>query len=120
LGVLDTHTDAARDPATLSGGEAFYVSLSLALGLADVVTQEAGGAELSTLFFDEGFGALDDATRDEVLEELDALRSGGRTVGLVSHLSDLRARFPSQIRIIANRNGSKCVCGVDHSCRMDW
>jgi exonuclease SbcC len=111
LGLLvsDLHTDQLRDPVTLSGGETFYVSLSLALGLADVVAHEAGGAELATLFVDEGFGSLDDATRDEVLDELDALRAGGRTVGLVSHLAELRSRFPTQIRINATRNGSQCL-----------
>ncbi len=91
LVVRDTHTDQGRDPATLSGGETFYVSLSLALGLADVVTAEAGGAELSTLFVDEGFGSLDDDTRDEVLDELDALRSGGRSVGLGGQPSERAA-----------------------------
>lgn len=111
LGLLvrDTHTDQGRDPATLSGGETFYVSLSLALGLADVVTAEAGGAELSTLFVDEGFGSLDDDTRDEVLDELDALRSGGRSVGLVSHLSELRARCPVQLHVVATPRGSRCL-----------
>ena len=109
LVVCDTHTDRGRDPATLSGGETFYVSLSLALGLADVVADEAGGAELSTLFVDEGFGALDDATRDEVLDELDALRAGGRSVGLVSHLSELRSRFPVQLRVVAGQRGSHCL-----------
>ena len=109
LVVRDTHTDQGRDPATLSGGETFYVSLSLALGLADVVTAEAGGAELSTLFVDEGFGSLDDDTRDEVLDELDALRSGGRSVGLVSHLSELRARCPAQLHVVATPRGSRCL-----------
>ncbi len=118
LGLLvsDTHTDRTRDPSTLSGGETFYVSLSLALGLADVVTNEAGGAELSTLFVDEGFGALDDDTRDEVLDELDALRSGGRSIGLVSHLGELRTRFPVQLHVIGSHGGSRCVLvGADEA-----
>ncbi len=108
LAVHDSHTDRTRDPATLSGGETFYVSLSLALGLADVVTSEVGGTELATLFVDEGFGGLDDETRDEVLDELDALRSGGRTIGLVSHLSELRARVPTQLHVVAGPHGSTC------------
>jgi exonuclease SbcC len=107
--VADTHTGVDRDPATLSGGEAFYVSLSLALGLADVVCHEAGGVELSTLFIDEGFGSLDDETRDEVLDELDELRAGGRVIGLVSHLSELRARFPVQLHVVPSRHGSTCL-----------
>lgn len=108
LVVHDAHTDRSRDPATLSGGETFYVSLSLALGLADVVTSEAGGAELATLFVDEGFGALDDETREEVLDALDALRTGGRTIGLVSHLPELRARIPTQLHVLAGPRGSTC------------
>ena len=108
LVMCDRHTDRTRDPATLSGGESFYVSLSLALGLADVVTQESGNTELSTLFVDEGFGGLDDDTRDEVLDEIDALRSGGRSIGLVSHLGELRARFPVQLHVTATGHGSSC------------
>ena len=108
--VLDTHTDHRRDPATLSGGETFYVSLALALGLADLVRDEAGGAELSTLFVDEGFGTLDSDTLDEVMNEIDSLRSGGRCVGLVSHLSDLRMRIPVQVQVVASQRGSTLSC----------
>ena len=87
----------SRDPATLSGGESFITSLALALGLADVVTAEAGGAELGTLFVDEGFGTLDEDTLDEVLDILDGLRDGGRAVGIVSHVAELRTRIPAQL-----------------------
>jgi exonuclease SbcC len=107
LRVLDTYTGARRDPATLSGGETFYVSLALALGLADLVNNEIGGAELSTLFVDEGFGTLDADTLDEVMDELDALRSGGRAVGLVSHLAELRIRVPAQLSVIRSPAGSR-------------
>lgn len=106
LRVLDTYTGQERDPATLSGGETFYVSLALALGLADLVRDEIGGTELSTLFVDEGFGSLDAETLDEVLDEVDTLRSGGRSVGLVSHLDELRRRIPTQIRIVTSHHGS--------------
>ncbi|MEP6665038.1 MAG: SMC family ATPase [Nocardioidaceae bacterium] len=106
LRVIDTYTDRGRDPATLSGGETFYVALALALGLGDLVNNEIGGAELSTLFVDEGFGSLDAETLDEVMDELDALRSGGRTVGLVSHLSELRTRIPSQLSVVRTSRGS--------------
>jgi exonuclease SbcC len=108
--VLDGHTGHRRDPATLSGGETFYVSLALALGLADLVRDEAGGAELSTLFVDEGFGTLDGETLDEVMDEIDSLRAGGRCVGLVSHLSELRMRIPVQVQVVANRRGSALSC----------
>lgn len=106
LRVLDAWTGVERDPATLSGGESFITSLALALGLADVVTQEAGGAEIGTLFVDEGFGTLDEDTLDDVLDILDGLREGGRAVGVVSHVAELRVRIPAQLRVLKNRGGS--------------
>lgn len=106
LRVLDSWTGADRDPATLSGGESFSASLALALGLADVVTSESGGALLETLFVDEGFGTLDEETLDEVMGVLDDLRDGGRVVGLVSHVADLRQRVPVQLQVHKGRGGS--------------
>ncbi|MFT4009620.1 MAG: SMC family ATPase [Nocardioidaceae bacterium] len=104
--VHDQWTGDDRDPATLSGGESFVVSLALALGLSDVITQEAGGVELSTLFIDEGFGMLDADTLDDVIDRLDALRAGGRTVGVVSHVAELSTRIPTQLKVIKGRDGS--------------
>jgi exonuclease SbcC len=106
LRVLDAWTGVERDPATLSGGESFTASLALALGLADVVTAEAGGTQLETLFVDEGFGSLDEDALDEVMGVLDGLRDGGRTVGLVSHVADLRQRIPVQLQVVKGRHGS--------------
>lgn len=106
LEVVDQWTGDVRDPATLSGGETFVVSLSLALGLADVVTQEAGGTEIETLFVDEGFGTLDADTLDDVMDRLDGLRAGGRTVGVVSHVSELRTRIPAQLHVRKSPRGS--------------
>ncbi|MFF4774351.1 AAA family ATPase [Microtetraspora fusca] len=106
LRVLDGWTGVDRDPATLSGGESFITSLALALGLADVVTAEAGGPEIGTLFVDEGFGTLDEDTLDDVLDILDGLREGGRAVGIVSHVAELRTRIPAQIRVRKGRGGS--------------
>jgi exonuclease SbcC len=106
LEVVDQWTGDVRDPATLSGGETFVVSLSLALGLADVVTQEAGGTEIDTLFVDEGFGTLDADTLDDVMDRLDGLRAGGRTVGVVSHVSEMRNRIPTQVHVEKRRTGS--------------
>lgn len=97
--VLDHHTGLARDPRTLSGGETFYVSLCLALGLADVVTAEAGGTDLGTLFVDEGFGTLDPETLDVVLAELGRLREGGRVVGVVSHVEALKQAIAERIEV---------------------
>ncbi|HEY5835219.1 AAA family ATPase [Streptomyces sp.] len=106
LMVVDAWTGTERDTSTLSGGETFFASLALALGLADVVTDEAGGIRLDTLFIDEGFGSLDDQTLDEVLDVLDGLRERDRAVGIVSHVADLRHRIPAQLRVVKGRDGS--------------
>ena len=105
--VRDDWTGDSRDPATLSGGETFVVSLALALGLADVITQEAGGADLDTLFVDEGFGSLDAETLEDVMDTLDTLRDGGRVVGVVSHVPELQTRIPTQLRVHRGRAGSR-------------
>lgn len=104
--VRDDWTGDSRDPATLSGGETFVVSLALALGLADVITDEAGGADLDTLFVDEGFGSLDSETLEDVMDTLDTLRDGGRVVGVVSHVPELQTRIPTQLRVHRGRTGS--------------
>ncbi|WP_043271608.1 SbcC/MukB-like Walker B domain-containing protein, partial [Streptomyces sp. CT34] len=106
LHVIDAWTGQERDTASLSGGETFFASLALALGLADVVTHEAGGTRLDTLFIDEGFGSLDEQTLDEVLDVLDTLRERDRSVGIVSHVADLKARIPSQLQVVKDRAGS--------------
>ncbi len=107
LVVVDGWTGLGRHPATLSGGETFLASLALALGLADVVTAEAGGARLETLFVDEGFGSLDPGSLDMVLDVLDRLRDGGRAVGIVSHVAELRQRIPAQLHVVKARSGSR-------------
>ncbi|MEU2897260.1 SMC family ATPase [Streptomyces sp. NPDC001273] len=107
LHVVDAWTGRERDTATLSGGETFFASLALALGLADVVTDEAGGVRLDTLFIDEGFGSLDDQTLDEVLDVLDSLRERDRSVGIVSHVADLRRRIHAQLEVVKGRSGSR-------------
>ncbi|MFG1807916.1 AAA family ATPase [Streptomyces sp. NPDC049040] len=106
LVVVDAWTGTERDTSTLSGGETFFASLALALGLADVVTDEAGGMRLDTLFIDEGFGSLDEQTLDDVLDVLDGLRERDRTVGIVSHVADLRDRIPAQLHVAKGREGS--------------
>lgn len=112
LRVFDTHTGYARAPKSLSGGETFYASLALALGLADVISAETGGIRLDTLFIDEGFGTLDDeGTLEDVLVVLDELRSGGRAVGVVSHVRELRDRISAQLRIEPGITGSRVIQG---------
>lgn len=107
LDVLDAYSGSARSAKTLSGGETFLASLALALGLADVVAAETGGALMDTLFVDEGFGMLDANTLDEVMDTLDELRAGGRVVGLVSHVEELRDRIPTRLRVHKSRTGSR-------------
>ena len=107
LQVHDGWTGRSRDTATLSGGETFMTALSLALGLADVVTAESGGRTIDALFIDEGFGTLDAASLDQVMDVLDDLRTGGRLVGLVSHVADLKLRIPAQILVRKGENGSR-------------
>ncbi len=111
LHVVDAWTGQQRDTATLSGGESFYTSLALALGLADVVCAEAGGTSIETLFVDEGFGTLDPDTLEEVMDVLDRLRDGGRTVGLVSHVPELRQRIPASVEIVRTQSGSLIRAG---------
>ncbi len=106
LRVLDQWTGRTRDTATLSGGESFMASLALALGLADAVREEAGGLDLGTLFVDEGFGSLDEDSLEQVLTVLDGLREGGRAVGVVSHVADLRTRIPHQAVVLKSSGGS--------------
>ncbi|MFG3519799.1 AAA family ATPase [Nocardia nova] len=107
LDIRDDYTGAVRPAKTLSGGETFMASLSLALGLADVVAAESGGLVLDTLFIDEGFGSLDADTLDAVMGVLDELRSGGRVVGVVSHVDEMRQRIPSRLHVIREPTGSR-------------
>jgi exonuclease SbcC len=106
LEVVDEWTGQRRDTGTLSGGESFMASLALALGLADVVQHEAGGVDIETLFVDEGFGSLDEQSLEQVMDALEGLRDGGRVVGLVSHVAEMKQRIGSQLHVTKNRNGS--------------
>jgi DNA repair protein SbcC/Rad50 len=106
LEVIDRHTGQSRSTRSLSGGETFYTSLALALGLADVVKAEAGGVDLDTLFIDEGFGTLDSDTLDQVMAVIDDLRDRGRVVGIVSHVTDLKDRIPERIEVRKRTDGS--------------
>lgn len=106
LEVVDQWTGQRRDTATLSGGESFMASLALALGLADVVQQESGGVDIETLFVDEGFGSLDEQALEQVMDALEGLRAGGRMVGLVSHVGEMKQRINTQLQVIKGRNGS--------------
>jgi exonuclease SbcC len=116
LGLLvrDAWTGRSRETSSLSGGEAFMASLALALGLGDAVRAEAGGLDLQTLFVDEGFGSLDEDSLEQVMAVLDTLREGGRAVGIVSHVTELRARIPQQLQVVKARAGSR-ICVDDRA-----
>ncbi len=109
LAIRDEYTGRARATASLSGGETFLASLALALGLAEIVTSRAGGITLETLFVDEGFGSLDRETLDITLSTLDSLRTGGRTVGLISHVDAMKEQIPSRLRITSGPTGASTV-----------
>lgn len=106
LDVFDTYTGKARHVNTLSGGESFKIALALALGLADIISQNSGGIELNTIFIDEGFGSLDSNSLDSAIECLNELRSTGRYIGIISHVSELKEKIPSKITVIQQPTGS--------------
>lgn len=106
LEITDTWTGEPREASSLSGGESFLASLSLALGLAEVVQANNGGIELDTLFIDEGFGTLDSETLDMVMGTIESLRDSGRTIGLISHVEEMKNRIPAQIVVEKGQNGS--------------
>lgn len=106
LVVLDGMTGHERSVDTLSGGEQFLASLSLALGLSEVVQNQSGCVQLEALFIDEGFGSLDQETLDTAMKALAMLHQGGRTIGIISHVSELRNRIPSRIEVSRLPDGS--------------
>ncbi len=113
LAVLDhegsPNGETIRNTSSLSGGETFYTSLALALGLAEVVEAESGGTQIDTLLIDEGFGSLSNQYLEEVMHTLNLLRSSGRTVGVISHLEVLKTRIAKQIRVRKKEDGSSTL-----------
>ncbi|TFC84595.1 SbcC/MukB-like Walker B domain-containing protein, partial [Cryobacterium sp. TMT3-29-2] len=105
LMIRDAHTGRARPTQSLSGGETFLASLALALGLAEIVSNQAGGIALDTLFVDEGFGSLDGATLETAMSTLDGLRAGGRTIGLISHVDSMKEQIPAKLVITVTDQG---------------
>jgi exonuclease SbcC len=107
LEIYDNYTDSSRDVSSLSGGESFKASLSLALGLSDVVQSNAGGVSLDTMFVDEGFGTLDPQSLDSAIDSLLELQRGGRLVGIISHVEELKERVEAKLEVTATSRGSK-------------
>jgi len=106
LEVEDGHFGESRPVTTLSGGEGFQAALALALGLADVAQRRAGGLRMDALFVDEGFGSLDEAALGLAIDTLLALREGGRMVGVVSHVAELRERIDVRLEVVPGPKGS--------------
>ncbi|MGG7144534.1 AAA family ATPase [Clostridium nigeriense] len=109
LEVFDNYTGKSRDVKTLSGGESFKASLSMALGLADVVQRYSGGIQLDTMFIDEGFGTLDPESLDAAIECLVGLQGDGRVVGVISHVQELKDRIDVKLEVVSTNKGSKAV-----------
>ena len=107
LEIYDNYTDSSRDVSSLSGGESFKASLSLALGLSDIVQSNAGGVSLDTMFVDEGFGTLDPQSLDNAIDSLLELQRGGRLVGIISHVEELKDRIDAKLEVTSTSKGSK-------------
>lgn len=110
INIYDANSGQCRPIKNISGGESFKASLSLALGLADVVQSHAGGIRLDTMFVDEGFGSLNSASLDDAINCLLELQSSGRLVGIISHVNELKERIHSRIEVVPGVNGSRTRC----------
>ena len=113
LNVIDHYNGTRRSVKTLSGGESFQASLSLALGLSDEIQASAGGIRLDTMFVDEGFGSLDEEALDQAMKALNGLADGNRLVGMISHVALLKERIDRQIIVTKSVSGgsqAKIIC----------
>ncbi|PJK16446.1 hypothetical protein CQS04_04630 [Chryseomicrobium excrementi] len=106
LDVYDGYTGQFRDVKSLSGGEKFHASLSLALGMADVMQEMNGGIQIDTMFIDEGFGSLDEESLQKAIEALVQLQRTGRLIGVISHVKELQAAIPAQLRVKKSASGT--------------
>ena len=109
LSVIDHYNGSERSVKTLSGGESFQASLSLALGLSDEMQESAGGIRLDTMFVDEGFGSLDEEALSQALRALNSLAEGNRLVGIISHVAELKEKIDKQIVVTKNPAGGSSV-----------
>jgi len=105
LDVYDAYTDQLRDVKTLSGGEKFNASLSLALGMADVIQSFQGNIHIETMFIDEGFGSLDEESLNKAIDTLIDLQDSGRMIGVISHVPELKSAMPAVLHVEKTLNG---------------
>ena len=109
LSVIDHYNGTERSVKTLSGGESFKASLSLALGLSDEIQSSAGGIKLDTMFVDEGFGSLDPESLSQAFRALADLSDGNRLVGIISHVADLKEKIDKQVIITKEKTGGSKI-----------
>ena len=109
LDVIDHYNGSVRSVKTLSGGESFKASLSLALGLSDEIQCSAGGIQLDTMFVDEGFGSLDEETLQQAMRALNSLSENNRLIGIISHVAELRRAIDRQIIVRKVRTGGSTI-----------
>ena len=109
LDVIDHYNGTERDVRSLSGGESFMASLSLALGLSDEIQASSGGIRLDSMFVDEGFGSLSEDALEQALQALGSLAESDRLVGIISHVAELRDRIDRQIRVRKDPSGGSRV-----------
>ncbi len=109
LDVIDHYNGSERSVKTLSGGESFKASLSLALGLSDEIQSSSGGIKLDTMFVDEGFGSLDDESLTQAIKALSSLAEGNRLVGIISHVSELKDKIDKQIVVKKDKTGGSNI-----------
>ncbi|MBO0478397.1 AAA family ATPase [Vagococcus fluvialis] len=107
INIYDDNVGAIRSVNTLSGGESFIAALSLALSLAEIIQEEAGGIKIDAMFIDEGFGSLDEDALEMAIRALENIEGEGRIIGIISHVRELKERIPQQLQIISENGKSK-------------
>ena len=106
LDVYSMETGKVRDVRTLSGGESFMAALSMALGMSDAISRSAGGIQMKTMFVDEGFGSLDDYSREQAIGVLSELAGSDRMIGIISHVTELKESIDRQLVVTKTKKGS--------------
>ena len=111
--VYSTVTGKEREVRTLSGGESFMAALSLALGMADQIQQSSAAINLDMMFIDEGFGSLDEHSRNQAVRVLQEMAEGSRLIGIISHVSELKQNIGNQLIVSKNESGSTIKWKID-------